>query len=653
MRKIASTRLLASQILETIPDAIVGVDKTGTIVQVNKQTELLFGYTHDELIGKPVEMLIPERIRQEHDQHRANFAEHPRVRQMGAGLDLYGKRKDGSEFSVEISLSPVNTEEGLLVLSAIRDVSARKKIEEELRKAHQELGARTDRQLYEYRTQLASIIDSSEDAIVGKDLNGIITSWNRGAQSIYGYSADEMMGRSVTILAPDDRSDEIPAILNKIRNGETVSHFESVRVTKDGRHLNISLTISPIRDTDGTIVGASVIGRDITANKRAEEQLRQAQKMEAIGRLAGGVAHDFNNILGIITACGELLQSRIAAQTGATQYLDNIRKAADRGATLTRQLLVFSRQQVVQPTVLDLNQRLRETSKLLRPLMGDDVEIVIVNRAPSSLVEADPVQLDQVVLNLAVNARDAMAKGGKLILETSIVDLDEELAAQHSPLQVGKYVLLVVSDTGSGMDQVTAGRIFEPFFTTKEIGKGTGLGLAVVYGIVRQSGGHILVYSEPSRGTTFKIYLPSAEDKIQAATDRDAAPLPARREGTRILLVEDDEIMRMLTREMLQEHGYSVLEAKDGQQAFELAFGNNERIDVLLTDVVMRGLSGPELVRQLTSSRPTMKIVFMSGYTGELLGGHDIFQQGTRFLEKPFTRATLLQTLEEALGKQA
>ena len=369
LRKIASTRLLASQILETIPDAIVGVDKTGTIVQVNKQTELLFGYTHDELIGQRVEMLIPERVRQAHDQHRADFAEHPRVRQMGADLDLHGKRKDGSEFSVEISLSPVNTEEGLLVLSAIRDVSARKKIEEELRKAHQELAASTDRQLYEYRSRLASIIDSSEDAIIGKDLNGIITSWNRGAQSIYGYSAEEMVGRSVAILAPDDRADEIPAILRKIRNGETVSHFESVRITKDGRHLNISLTVSPMRDTDGTIIGASVIGRDITANKRAEDQLRQAQKMEAIGRLAGGVAHDFNNILGIITACGELLQSRIAAQTGATQYLDNIRKAADRGATLTRQLLAFSRQQVVQPTVVDLNQRLRETSKLLRPLM--------------------------------------------------------------------------------------------------------------------------------------------------------------------------------------------------------------------------------------------------------------------------------------------
>ncbi len=651
MRKIASTRLLASQILETIPDAIVGVDKTGTIVQVNKQTELLFGYTHDELIGQRVEMLIPERIRQAHDQHRANFAEHPRVRQMGADLDLHGKRKDGSEFSVEISLSPVNTEEGLLVLSAIRDVSARKKIEEELRKAHQELGARTDRQLYEYRTRLASIIDSSEDAIIGKDLNGIITSWNRGAQSIYGYSAEEMVGRSVAILAPDDRADEIPAILRKIRNGETVSHFESIRVTKDGRHLNISLTVSPIRDTDGSIIGASVIGRDITANKRAEDQLRQAQKMEAIGRLAGGVAHDFNNILGIITACGELLQSRIAAQTGATQYLDNIRKAADRGATLTRQLLVFSRQQVVQPTVVDLNQRLRETSKLLRPLMGDDVEVVVLNRTPSSLVEADPVQLDQVVLNLAVNARDAMPKGGKLILETSIVSFDEALAAQHTPLQVGKYVLLAVSDTGIGMDQPTARRIFEPFFTTKEVGKGTGLGLAVVYGIVRQSGGHVIVYSEPNQGTTFKIYLPSAEDKIQAAPEHET-PLPAQRQGTRILLVEDDETMRMLTREMLQEHGYSVLEAKDGREAFELAFGNNEPIDLLLTDVVMRGMSGPELVRQLMSTRPDIKIVFMSGYTGELLAGHDIFQQGTRFLEKPFTRAALLKSLEEALGGQ-
>jgi PAS domain S-box-containing protein len=647
--KKASPIPLASQLLEAIPDAIVGVDQNGTIVQINAQTETLFGYTREELIGKKVEILIPERHHVRHSGHRADFSVNPRVRQMGAGLNLHGRRKDGSEFAVEISLSPVSTEDGVLVLSAIRDVSERKRIEEELSRANAELNERTNRQLWEYRARLASIIDSSEDAIIGKDLNGIVTSWNRGAEHVYGYSAEEMVGNSIAVISPADRSDEIPGILKKIRRGETVSHFESVRVTKDGRHLNISLTVSPIRDAQGTIVGASAIGRDITAHKRAEDQLRQAQKMEAIGRLAGGVAHDFNNILGIITACVELLEARIDPKAAPQQYIDNVRKAAERGATLTRQLLAFSRQQVVQTTVLDLNARLRETSKLLRPLMGDDVEVIISRRSSAAVVEGDPVQLDQVILNLAVNARDAMPKGGKLILETSNIEMDETMAAQHAPLTAGKYVQLTVSDTGTGMDSATAARIFEPFFTTKDVGKGTGLGLAMVYGIVRQSNGHILVYSEPGRGTTFKIYLPSAENKIGLSTPGTSQTLPRRRPDTTILLVEDDEMMRMLTKQLLVDHGYNVIEASDGASALGTGVAGDKHIDVLLTDVVMRGISGPELVRQLASSRPKTKVIFMSGYTGELLSEHDVFQAGTRFLEKPFSRASLLKMVDAAL----
>jgi len=648
-RKNQNPSPLASQLLESIPDAIVGVDQSGTIVQINAQTEALFGYKREELIGKKVEILIPERHHARHSGHRADFSENPRVRQMGPGLNLHGRRKDGSEFAVEISLSPVSTEDGVLVLSAIRDVSERKRIEEELNRANAELNERTNRQLWEYRARLASIIDSSEDAIIGKDLNGIVTSWNKGAEHVYGYSADEMVGNSITKISPADRPDEIPGILRKIRRGETVSHFESVRVTKDGRHLNISLTVSPIHDAQGTIVGASAIGRDITAHKRAEDQLRQAQKMEAIGRLAGGVAHDFNNILGIITACIELLESRIDSKAASQQYIDNIRKAAERGATLTRQLLAFSRQQVVQTTVLDLNARLRETSKLLRPLMGDDVEVIISGRSSAAVVEGDPVQLDQVILNLAVNARDAMPKGGKLILETSTIEMDETMAAQHAPLTAGKYVQLTVSDTGTGMDSATAARIFEPFFTTKEVGKGTGLGLAMVYGIVRQSNGHILVYSEPGRGTTFKIYMPSAEDKIGLPTPGKSEALPRRRTDTTILLVEDDETMRMLTKQLLVDHGYNVIEASDGASALDTGVSEDKHIDVLLTDVVMRGISGPELVRQLASSRPKTKVIFMSGYTGELLSEHDVFQAGTRFLEKPFSRASLLKMVDAAL----
>ena len=286
-------------------------------------------------------------------------------------------------------------------------------------------------------------------------------------------------------------------ILQTVGRGESVRYLESVRVSKDGKLVNVSITVSPIHDSAGNIVGASTIARNITEQRRAEDQLRQAQKMEAIGRLAGGVAHDFNNILGIIVACSELLRDRVSAIPGLSQYVENIHKASDRGASLTRQLLAFSRKRPSSPIIMDLNERLRDTAKLLRPLMGDDVEVTLVNHSAASLIEADPGQIDQIVMNLAVNARDAMPKGGKLILETSTVSFDDAFARQHPPMSPGDHVLLAVSDSGVGMDPGIVSRIFEPFFTTKEVGKGTGLGLSTVYGIVQQSGGHIFVYSEP------------------------------------------------------------------------------------------------------------------------------------------------------------
>jgi PAS domain S-box-containing protein len=642
--------LLSSDLLETLPDAIVAVDRDGTIVQVNSQAQELFGYDRDELIGQKVEMLIPESYRRKHHHHRENFAETPKTRRMGADLDLYGRRRNGSEFPVEISLSPVSTENGTFVLSAIRDISDRKRIAEELRRANEELYRRTAEQLGEYRSRLASIIDSSEDAIISKGLDGTITSWNKGAERIYGYTPEEVIGKYISFLTPSDRPDEIPEILRKIARGESVEHHESVRVTKDGRHLNVSISVSPLRDATGDIVGASAIARDITAQKRAEGQLRQSQKMEAIGRLAGGVAHDFNNILGIINACTEFLRDRIDPAAEPSLYVENIKKATERGASLTRQLLAFSRTPAIQPRVLDLNERLKDISKLLRPLLGDDVEILIVPRSPSAVVEADPGQLDQIVVNLAVNARDAMPRGGKFILETGAVRFDEAFAEQHQPMAAGKYVLLAVSDTGIGMDEATLSRIFEPFFTTKELGKGTGLGLATVYAIVKQSAGHILVYSEPGHGTTFKIYLPSADHKIGLGSTPEPETVGPKRQGTTVLLVEDDEIMRSLTRQLLQEHGYTVVEADDGKSALEWVQSHPGPIDLLLTDVVMRRMSGPELVERLNASHPALKVVYMSGYTGELIAEREVLKRGITLLEKPFSRTALLNTIHATLG---
>ena len=331
--------------------------------------------------------------------------------------------------------------------------------------------------------------------------------------------------------------------------------------------------------------------------------------------------------------------------------MENIRKSIERGSSLTRQLLTFSRSSLIQPRVLDLNERLKDVGQLLRPLMGDDVEILIVSKSLAAVVEADPGQLDQIVVNLAVNARDAMPHGGKFILETRAEKFDEAFAEQHQNMAPGKYVLLAVSDTGSGMDEATVARIFEPFFTTKEVGKGgNGLGLATVYGIVKQSAGHILVYSELGHGTTFKIYLPSADHKIGLASKPEVETVSPKRQGTTILLVEDDEIMRGLTRQLLQEHGYTVVEADDGKSALELVASHTGPIDLVLTDVVMRRMSGPELAERLNASRPNLKVVYMSGYTGELIAEREVLKRGVTLLEKPFTRTALLNTIHATLG---
>ena len=639
--------LLSSEFLEAIPDAIVAVDGSGTILQVNSQTEDMFGYRRGELIGQRIEILVPSRFRNSHKHHREEFARLPKTRRMGAGLDLKGRRRDGSEFDVEISLSPVTIGAGPVVLSAIRDVSDQKRTERELRRLNEELERRTTEEIGAYRARLAAIIDSSEDAIIGKDLDGIITAWNQGAERMYGYSQEEVLGKNISLLT--EQADEVPKILERIRRGERITHYESVRLTKDRRQLQVSVSISPIRNAAGEIVGASAIARDITEQKRAEDHLRQAQKMEAVGRLAGGLAHDFNNILGIVNACIELLKPRIEGLKDTGQYISNIRKAVDRGTSLTRQLLAFTRRSTLQPELLDLNKHLHDVGKLIRPLMGDDVEIVILPRCPSAVIEMDPGQLDQIVLNLAVNARDAMPRGGKFLLETTLVETDDAFAEQHRPIRAGKYVVLAISDTGIGMEPATLSRIFEPFFTTKEVGKGTGLGLATVYAIVQQIGGYIWVYSEVGSGTTFKLYFRNAEDKM----GEPKAPVSdsvGKREGTTILLVEDDEIMLSLTRQLLEENGYQVLEAREGKSATEVMQSHNGKIDLLLTDVVMRGMSGPELVEKVRATHPGVKVVFMSGYTGELIAQHQEINREIPLLEKPFSRAALWKILDTTLG---
>jgi PAS domain S-box-containing protein len=503
--------------------------------------------------------------------------------------------------------------------------------------------------------QLAAIVESSGDAIIGKTMEGVIQSWNRGAEKLYGYTAEEAVGQAVSMLAPPDAEDEIPRILESVRRGEAVAPYETVRRRKDGSLVPVSVTVSSVLGPRGEVVGASTITRDITERKQAErvlrdreEQLRQVSKMEAIGRLAGGVAHDFNNLLTIINGYAQLILDKCPAEHPNRAPLEQILKAGERASALTRQLLAFGRRQVMVPQVLDLGEVVQNTSKMLRRLIGEDIELVISQRPGLGQVRVDPGQIDQVLMNLAVNARDAMPGGGKLTLELANAELDEAYARSHSAFTPGRYVMLAVSDTGCGMDAETQGHIFEPFFTTKEKGKGTGLGLATVYGIVKQSGGHINVYSELGQGTIFKVYLPRTDEPVAEGSGLTGPAAPVSGTET-VLLVEDESGVRSLAREALQANGYMVLEAAGSEEALALSAQHPGGVHLLLTDVIMPGMNGKEPADRLGGLRPGIKVLFFSGYTADAIAQHGILKEGVAFLPKPFTPRELLSKVRRTL----
>ncbi len=513
-------------------------------------------------------------------------------------------------------------------------------------------------QIYRIRHQLVEreelfrlISENAADMIAVVDPSGRRLYNSPAYARILGFTNEELESTSFfEQVHPDDR--KVAEQAAKEATGGSEGRTVQYRMRhKDGTWHVIESGASAILNAQNQVEKLVIVNRDVSERRHLEEQFRQAQKMEAVGRLSGGVAHDFNNLLGVIIGYAEFLQESLDPENTLRSSVDEILKAGKRAASLTRQLLAFSRQQVLDPKVLDLNGVVSDMDKMLRRLIGEDVELSTVLGPNLGRLKADQGQLEQVVMNLVVNARDAMPQGGKLVIDTQNMVMDEAFVRRYPyPVQPGPYVCLTVTDSGIGMDAETKARAFEPFFTTKEKGKGTGLGLSTVYGVVKQSGGYIDIYSAPGAGTTFKIYLPRVDEAIKAEAPVGTATSFTGNET--ILLAEDETSLRTLTRNTLELCGYKVLEAKDGIEALQVSDGYKGSIDLLLTDMVMPGMGGRTLATELTKRRPEIRLAYMSGYTGQAVGSQGPVDPGSVFLLKPFTRELLTRKIREALDRQ-
>ena len=494
--------------------------------------------------------------------------------------------------------------------------------------------------------QQAHIIDTISDAVIVMDVEGRVTDWNPAATRIFGYTKEEMLGQPLHRLSSADDVMALQAQLADAfkREGRWAGELPYVR--KDGGQGVADVIVAVQHNEQGRAISIISVSRDVTERRRLEAQLQQSQKMEAVGRLAGGIAHDFNNMLTAVKAYTEFLLEDLETDDARRTDVQEIAKAADRAASLTRQLLAFSRKQVLQPRPLDLNEVVEGMEKMLRRLIGEDLHIETRLESDLRLVEADPSQIEQVIMNLAVNSRDAMPHGGVLTIETHNVSLERVDAAWG--IEPGSFSVLAITDTGTGMDAGTRAQIFEPFFTTKPLGKGTGLGLSTVYGIVKQSGGHISVYSEPGYGSTFKVYLPQLAQTEPAPVLGPAMSRLPRGDET-ILLVDDDEGVRAVSRRILQRAGYTVLSAPDGVEALRIIADAGSDVQLLVTDVVMPGLGGRELVMRVRETHPSLRVLFVSGYTEEGVRRHGVLDSESTFLEKPFTAERLAQKVREVL----
>ena len=638
-------------LLDAAPDAIIAVAEDGRIVLVNAQAEALFGYGRAELVGHLLEILVPDAVRGVHPHRRDSYFSEPIARPMGAGVELAARRKDGSEFPAEISLSSIETASGRIVSAAVRDATERKRAEAKFR----------------------GLLEAAPDAIVGVDSDGLIALINAQAERLFGYDRSELLGQQLEILIPDTAKNVHPdrrtAYFDDPRPRPMGAGMQLAGRRKDGTEFPAEISLSALDTEDGRIVSAAV--RDATErielhaererlkalahHEHLEAKMHQSQRLESLGQLAGGVAHDFNNLLAVIinyaTFIGEEVASA-AEEAGGERWevvsrdVEQVQFAAARATELTRQLLAFGRREVVRPQPLALESILVDLVPLLRRTIGEHIHLVIDSAPNIATIMADRGQLEQVLVNLAVNARDAMPTGGTLTVDTREVRIDEA-DALHFGLEVGRHVRLRVSDTGEGMPRTVLERVFEPFFTTKPKGEGSGLGLATVYGIITQAGGSARIYSEPGMGTTFTALFP-ASDLEPIAAERVVIPRP-RQGGETVLVVEDEDALREVARRILTRNGHTVLAAATGTEALHLAASYDGQIDLVLTDVVMPGMLGKEVAERIRVTRPGIAVLFMSGYAQPVLSSQGTLDPGVILVEKPFTENGLMTKVREVL----
>jgi len=622
-------------ITENAADMIAVVDLEGHRIFNSRSYEKVLGYSSDELKSSTG-------FDQIHPEDRENVkgaAEYARLHGVGRPVEYRIRHKNGTWRVLESTASVIRDEKGasqnLVIVN--RDVTDRRQAAEALRES--EAGFR-------------AVVEDAPYGIYRARLSGALMLVNPTLREILGYdSSEELLKTNLTegIYAhPAEHQKLIGLLLRQ----QSFKELELQWKRKDGKPLTVRCSGRAIKDAAGQVNYVEVFAEDVTEQRTLERQLRMAQKMEAIGRLSGGIAHDFNNLLGVILGYSQVIKRSLGTEHAASEYATEIEKASQRAVSLTRQLLAFSRQQVLEPVVLNLNTLLSDLEKMLPRLIGEDVALSLKLHPDLDHVKADPSQIEQVVMNLAVNARDAMPDGGKLFIETSNVELDMNFVHQHPGSRSGAYVMLRVTDTGTGIDPEIQSQIFEPFFTTKERDRGTGLGLATVYGIVKQSGGYIAVDSEKGNGASFSVFLPRVDVATTKATQVSVAPVNIRGSET-VLLAEDEEPLRKLAQMFLVESGYHVLSACDGQSALELARKHAASIDLLVTDVVMPGMNGRILAERLATSNPGMRVLYISGYTDAFIAGHGVLEPGTHLLHKPFTQETLTRKVREILNAKS